>query len=44
VAQLAAPVAGKLFFAGEATSTEGAGTVDGALVSGTRAARELLAG
>jgi monoamine oxidase len=40
---LAAPVDGRLFFAGEATSVEGAGTVDGALATGARAAREVLA-
>ena len=40
---LAAPVAGRLFFAGEATHAEGAsGTVHGAIESGERAARELL--
>lgn len=40
---LAAPLSGSLFFAGEATDTEGeAGTVAGALQSGYRAARELL--
>jgi len=39
---LAAPVAGRLFFAGEATDVEQAGTVAGALESGKRAARELL--
>jgi monoamine oxidase len=42
--QLAQPLAGTLFFAGEAADCEGeAGTVAGALQSGTRAARELLA-
>jgi monoamine oxidase len=41
---LAAPVDGVLFFAGEATSTNGeAGTVAGALETGERAAREALA-
>ena len=41
---LAAPVADTLFFAGEATDTTGAaGTVAGALQSGMRAARQLLA-
>lgn len=41
--QLAAPVEDTLFFAGEATSTTGrGGTVDGALETGRRAARELL--
>jgi monoamine oxidase len=38
---LAAPLDDTLFFAGEATSVEQAGTVAGALESGTRAAREL---
>jgi len=41
---LAAPLAGTLFFAGEATDTQGeAATVAGAVQSGTRAAREALA-
>ena len=41
--QLAAPVADTLFFAGEATHTDGAtGTVHGALETGDRAARLLL--
>jgi monoamine oxidase len=41
---LAAPLAGTLFFAGEATDTQGeTATVTGALQSGTRAAREALA-
>lgn len=41
---LAAPVRGTLFFAGEATNTEGEeGTVHGALETGWRAAREVLA-
>jgi len=40
---LARPVAGTLFFAGEATEPDLAGTVDGALRSGARAAREVLA-
>lgn len=39
---LAAPVDGVLFFAGEATSVEHAATVQGALLSGQRAARELM--
>jgi len=40
---LAAPLADTLYFAGEATDTEGeAGTVAGALASGYRAARELV--
>jgi monoamine oxidase len=44
-ADLAAPLADTLFFAGEATDTEGeAATVTGALQSGVRAAREALAG
>lgn len=43
VKRLAAPVAGTLFFAGEATDTEGEqGTVQAALASGRRAAAELL--
>jgi monoamine oxidase len=41
---LAAPLAGTLFFAGEATSVDDSGTVAGALASGQRAARELLEG
>jgi len=41
---LAAPLAGTLFFAGEATSADDSGTVAGALASGQRAARELLKG
>jgi monoamine oxidase len=42
---LQAPLADTLYFAGEATDTEGeAGTVAGALQSGIRAARELLRG
>jgi monoamine oxidase len=42
--QLAAPVAGTLFFAGEATNTEGhSATVHGALATGVRAAREVAA-
>jgi monoamine oxidase len=41
--QLAAPVANTLFFAGEATNTEGhQGTVHGAIATGLRAARELI--
>lgn len=40
---LAAPVEGTLFFAGEATDTSGNnGTVHGAIASGRRAAREIL--
>jgi monoamine oxidase len=43
-ALLAAPVAGTLFFAGEATHTAGAtGTVHGAIETGTRAAAEAAA-
>jgi monoamine oxidase len=42
-AALARPLAGTLFFAGEATDTEGAtGTVHGAIASGRRAARQFL--
>lgn len=41
-AALAAPVADTLFFAGEATHEEAAGTVHGALESGVRAAQEML--
>lgn len=42
--ELAAPVEGTLFFAGEATDTEGeAATVTGALQSGERAANEVIA-
>ena len=41
--QLAAPVANTLFFAGEATNTEGhQGTVHGAIATGLRAAREII--
>ncbi len=41
-AMLARPLAGTLFFAGEATDTEGAtGTVHGAIASGRRAARQV---
>ena len=39
--QLAAPLAGTLYFAGEATDAEEAGTVAGALRSGRRVAKEL---
>lgn len=43
-AQLAAPIDGVLFFAGEATcGGSGEGTVHGALASGERAAREVVA-
>ena len=41
--ELSAPVAGRLFFAGEATDHEFPGTVAGALASGERAARQALA-
>jgi monoamine oxidase len=41
---LAEPLEETLFFAGEATDTEQSGTVGGALSSGLRAAREVLAG
>lgn len=41
--KLAKPVAGKLFFAGEATNSDGeAGTVHGAIQTGVRAADEYL--
>lgn len=40
--ELAAPVKDTLFFAGEATNGEEAGTVSGALASGHRAAKEVL--
>jgi monoamine oxidase len=40
---LAAPLDETLYFAGEATDVEQAGTVGGALASGIRAAREILA-
>ena len=39
---LAAPLAGTIFFAGEATESEEPGTVAGALRSGIRAAREAM--
>jgi monoamine oxidase len=43
-AELAAPVAGTLFFAGEASVTSGhVGTVHGAIETGWRAAEEILA-
>jgi len=42
--ELAAPLEETLYFAGEATDTEQSGTVGGALASGQRAAREVLAG
>ncbi|HEX4961841.1 MAG TPA: FAD-dependent oxidoreductase, partial [Thermoanaerobaculia bacterium] len=39
--RLARPVEGTLFFAGEATDTEGSnGTIEGALASGLRAAKQ----
>lgn len=42
--ELARPVEDTLYFAGEATATDGwTGTVDGAIRSGRRAAREILA-
>jgi monoamine oxidase len=41
--QLAEPLAQTLYFAGEATDADEAGTVAGALRSGRRAAREVLA-
>ena len=42
-AALAAPLAGRLFFAGEATDTVGdPGTVHGAMTTGTRAAAEIV--
>ena len=42
VAALARPIGSRLFFAGEATDTEGAtGTVHGAIASGRRAARQV---
>ena len=43
-AELAQPLEETLFFAGEATDTEQSGTVGGALASGLRAAREVIAG
>jgi monoamine oxidase len=41
--ELAAPLEDTLFFAGEATDAEQSGTVGGALASGLRAAKEILA-
>lgn len=41
--RLAEPVGGVLYFAGEATSPDDAGTVGGALESGYRAAAQVLA-
>lgn len=40
--QLAQPLAGRLFFAGEAADPDSSGTVEAALQSGRRAARALL--
>lgn len=40
--ELAKPIRGTLFFAGEATSSDETGTVAGAIESGKRAAKELL--
>jgi len=41
---LAAPIENTLFFAGEATETDGySGTVHGAIRSGLRCAKEVLA-
>ena len=40
--QLAAPVGGRLLFAGEATYREHAGFVEGAMGSGVREARRIL--
>jgi monoamine oxidase len=40
--QLTRPVESTLFFAGEATDTENSGTVEGAIASGIRAARQIL--
>jgi monoamine oxidase len=40
---LAAPIEGTLFVAGEATDAEQTGTVSGAIASGRRAARQVLA-
>jgi monoamine oxidase len=43
--ELGAPIESTLFFAGEATQSDGSNaTVHGAIMSGERAARELLAG
>lgn len=39
---LAKPVAGKLYFAGEATSTTDLSTVHGAYLSGMRVTQEVL--
>jgi monoamine oxidase len=40
--QLTRPVEGTLFFAGEATDSENSGTVEGAVASGIRAAKQIL--
>ncbi|HEX9291071.1 MAG TPA: FAD-dependent oxidoreductase, partial [Anaeromyxobacteraceae bacterium] len=40
--ELARPIAGTVFIAGEATTLGAAGTVHGALESGERAARQVL--
>ena len=40
--QLTRPVESTLFFAGEATDSENSGTVEGAIASGIRAARQIL--
>ena len=41
--ELAEPIEGTLFFAGEATDTNGdQGTVQGSLASGERAAKEII--
>jgi monoamine oxidase len=40
--QLTRPVESTLFFAGEATDTENSGTVEGAIASGYRAAKQCL--
>jgi len=42
--ELARPLSKTLFFAGEATSSDETGTVSGAIASGRRAARSLIAG
>jgi monoamine oxidase len=44
MAALATPAGGTLYFAGEATNPEHAGTVHGAYESGVRAARQVLSG
>jgi monoamine oxidase len=40
--QLTRPVEATLFFAGEATDSENSGTVEGAIASGIRAAKQVL--